>query len=405
MVKALSLFAVAGVAGAETVKLSDTTIQFPLGVGSVTVKGIDCPHKAGKVDIAVDLEILSDLSEDGENSLLTVHIDANADDTGDQVVCLDVDASLASEVAAPVDVSGLPGQIFLEGFLSGFIGEAKHITKCIQQSELCIKDAVTLLGDLKAHRFNQTVEDIGALVQDVGAELPSCKGATKDLLPILEAFKGVHSIKDLTEKLKNNFLAHDKDILNLLEDEIEVCTFGAPDAHQCGADLGKQVRSLVIGDQYSSAPALEAHGKIFMEGFLEGFLGNGKHIKACIAESVKTEEDLVKMISHLKAHNFNASISDIQALVTDVSQDISTCKDAGKDLKPIMDAFKGVHSIKDLMNKLKENFLAHDKEFIQILEDALEVCTFGAPDARKCGADLGKQTRSLVIGDQSAVLV
>merc|ERR1711998_93507 len=137
----------------------------------------------------------------------------------------------------------------LEGFITGFIGEAKHIKACVAQSEHLIKDSAALLADLKAKQFNSTVQDIQALVQDVGAELPACKGAGKDLKPILEAFKGVHSIKDLTEKLKNNFLAHDRDILNLLEDEIEVCTFGSPDAHKCGADPGSQVRSLVIGDQ------------------------------------------------------------------------------------------------------------------------------------------------------------
>merc|ERR1719389_219451 len=127
-----------------------------------------------------------------------------------------------------------------------------------------MKDAAALMADLKAHKFNQTVNDIQALVMDVGAELPSCKGAGEDLKPILAAFKGVHSIKDLTEKLKNNFLAHDRDILNILEDEIQVCTFGAPDAHKCGEDLGKQIRSVVIGDQFSS-PMVGDHGKIFME--------------------------------------------------------------------------------------------------------------------------------------------
>jgi len=80
----------------------DTTIKLPLGTGSFTVKGLDCPIKAGNVDVEVDLDILSNLFEDGENSLLSIHIDADADDTGDQVICLDVDASLAlSSTSAP----------------------------------------------------------------------------------------------------------------------------------------------------------------------------------------------------------------------------------------------------------------------------------------------------------------
>ena len=77
----------------------DTTIKLPLGTGSFTVKGLDCPVKAGNIDVEVDLDLLSDLFEDGENSLLSIHIDANADDTGDQVICLDVDASLGEDDA------------------------------------------------------------------------------------------------------------------------------------------------------------------------------------------------------------------------------------------------------------------------------------------------------------------
>merc|ERR1711904_579228 len=53
---------------------------------------------SGDVDVQVDLDILSMLVEEGDNNLLSIHIDANADDTGDQVICLDVDASLASNI-------------------------------------------------------------------------------------------------------------------------------------------------------------------------------------------------------------------------------------------------------------------------------------------------------------------
>jgi C1A family cysteine protease len=74
----------------------DTVINLPLGAGSFTVKAMSCPVKAGDVSVEVDLDLASSLFEDGENSLATIHIDANADDTGDQVLCLDIDASLGS---------------------------------------------------------------------------------------------------------------------------------------------------------------------------------------------------------------------------------------------------------------------------------------------------------------------
>jgi cathepsin L len=74
----------------------DTSITLPLGAGSFTVKGLECPIKAGDVSVSVDLDLASSLFEDGENALATIHIDATADDTGDQVLCMDIDASLGS---------------------------------------------------------------------------------------------------------------------------------------------------------------------------------------------------------------------------------------------------------------------------------------------------------------------
>jgi cathepsin L len=73
----------------------DTTIKVPLGAGSFTVKAIDCPAKAGDVAVNVELDILSEVLAPAENDLLDIHIEANADDTGDQVICLDVAASLS----------------------------------------------------------------------------------------------------------------------------------------------------------------------------------------------------------------------------------------------------------------------------------------------------------------------
>lgn len=57
----------------------------------------------------MDLDILSELVEDGENNLLSIHIEANADDTSDQVICLDVDASLAAEIERVVPVAAGAG--------------------------------------------------------------------------------------------------------------------------------------------------------------------------------------------------------------------------------------------------------------------------------------------------------
>jgi hypothetical protein len=168
----------------------------------------------------------------------------------------------------------------------------------------------------------------------------------------------------------------------------------------CGAALHEIVATAGVQLCPSlTAERPEDHGKVFLAGFLEGFLGKAEHIKACIDESVVARKDAQRLLADLRSKDFNRAVADVGALVADVMGERTICKGAGKDLEPIMAAFKDVHSIKDLMNKLKENFLAHDKEILDLMVDMLEVCTFGSPDAKKCGQDAGKQVRSLVVGD------
>merc|ERR1711907_222335 len=115
--------------------------------------------------------------------------------------------------------------------------------------------------------------------------------------------------------------------------------------------------------------------------------------------SMTAAEDVQHLVADLKSRDLNKTIADAEALFTDAMADVKACKDVGKDLAGLMAAFKDVHSIKDLMNALKEHFLAHDKEVLDLLEDMVETCTFKSPDAHKCGEDAGKQVRSILVGD------
>merc|ERR1711916_394139 len=166
----------------------------------------------------------------------------------------------------------------IEGFLEGFIGKADHVKACISDSVKTGEAAMKFISDIKAHKFNATISDVQELIADATEDLASCKDAPKDLAPLLHAFKDVHSIKDFMNKLKTNFLAHDKEILDIVDDMIQVCTFGKPDAHKCGSDLGHQARSIIIGDQVDVLDAA-APSKAFIEGFLEGFIGKADHVK------------------------------------------------------------------------------------------------------------------------------
>jgi hypothetical protein len=276
--------------------------------------------------------------------------------------------------------------VFIEGFLQGFIGDATHVKECVGASEKVAQDAGHFLGHLKARKFVKAIGDLQAIVSDGMADVAACKGLLGDLAPILDALKKPH--------FKENFLAHDRAILDLMEDELDVCTFSAPDGKKCGKDLGKQVRSIVIGDKLSDN-LLTLPAEVFLVGFLEGFIGSSKHIKACAGQSMKVATDAGHLLGDLKSRNLNKTFTDLQSLVTDVMGEPAACQDMGKDLAPFLAAFK--------KPQFKENFLAHDKEILDRVEDMMDVCTFGAPDGHKCGLDAGKEVRSIVIGDSVVV--
>merc|ERR1711907_867508 len=120
--------------------------------------------------------------------------------------------------------------------------------------------------------------------------------------------------------------------------------------------LAKQEEIEVAGDVEGPS--------VFLAGFLEGFLGEAKHIKPCVGESVKAAQDVQHLIADLRSKNFNSTIADLQALVTDAMADVQACKAIGKDLAPFVAAFKDVHGLKGLVKKIEDNFLAHDKEIL-----------------------------------------
>lgn len=294
------------------------------------------------------------------------------------------------------------GKVFLAGFVEGFLGDAKHLQDCASESVQAMSDVQAFVADLKAKKWDGALSDLQSMVTDILDDIKTCKKIGKDLGPFMSILKDVHGIKDILQKVEDNFLAHDKQILNVLEDMLEVCTFGSPDAHKCGEDAGKEVRALVVSDKSVSAE-LEDHGRVFLAGFVEGFLGDAKHIKACISDSAKVGSDAGHLLADLKAKNWNSTITDVQALVTDAIEDVSVCKEIGKDLAPFIGAVKDVHGFKDIMAALKNNFLDNDKKILKILEDMVEVCTFGSPDAHTCGEDAGKQVRALLVGDAVVV--
>merc|ERR1719163_776654 len=71
----------------------DTTINLPLGAGSIKFHGLDCPVKAGDIAVTLDVDILGDSSTDA-NSMLETTTSAESD-AGEKLFCMVVEATTA----------------------------------------------------------------------------------------------------------------------------------------------------------------------------------------------------------------------------------------------------------------------------------------------------------------------
>lgn len=140
-------------------------------------------------------------------------------------------------------------------------------------------------------------------------------------------------------------------------------------------------------------------GKAFAGGIASGFFGEHSGFNTCLVSGMSLGSDLGKLVSHIKQRDLNKTLSDIEHIFNDVKSALKDCKGAVSNLAPIIDAYKHVRSVQDLLHKMKANVLQWDEVMLGELEQAAQFCTFQAPSANKCGAVIGKGLRQLVIGD------
>lgn len=75
----------------------DTTIDMPLGAGSIVFHAIDCPKTAGDIEIDLDINVLS---EEFTNDLIKVSLTAEGT-SGDKLLCMDIGIQNAAEAKDP----------------------------------------------------------------------------------------------------------------------------------------------------------------------------------------------------------------------------------------------------------------------------------------------------------------
>merc|ERR1712098_320632 len=70
----------------------DTTINFPLGAGSIKFHGLNCPVSAGDIAVIMDVSILGE-----SNDLVNIELTADSD-SGDKVLCVNINTNGVSVV-------------------------------------------------------------------------------------------------------------------------------------------------------------------------------------------------------------------------------------------------------------------------------------------------------------------
>jgi len=207
---------------------------------------------------------------------------------------------------------------------------------------------------------------------------------------------------DVYQKIRQNLLAHDAQILAFMEDMGKSCTFKAPDGNKCGYDLGSIVRkTLVVDDTLEMQLFVENHQGSMLSGLLKGLLGkeHGKDYKACAVDAgavVNGTKHLMAVVRHFKLDDAAVAVSEI---LDATPAALRSCKVAANDLKEFTAIMKGIGGPGDLYKHIRANILAHDDVMMDALENMAKVCTFKAPDGNACGYDLGKIVRALIVSD------
>jgi len=145
-------------------------------------------------------------------------------------------------------------------------------------------------------------------------------------------------------------------------------------------------------------------GSDFLGGFASGFLGDSSHLEACATDGGHATKHMMKFVGDWKAKKVNQTADDLQAIISDVQHVFLDCSKAGKDFVPIVQAYSDCRSAKDVLVKLKHNFLDNDENMMEEMAKAAKHCSFRDPDGHKCGEAIGKTTRHFVLGESQQQL-
>lgn len=292
----------------------------------------------------------------------------------------------------------------MSGLLKGLLGNTKDYKACAGDLGDVMNSTKHVITDLRKRKFGPALQDISKMIASVSPAVATCKVAAGDLMEFTEIFKGAKSPADVYQKIKHNMLNHDEEIVDAVEDITKVCTFRAPDGNKCGYDLGSIVRKLLVSEE--AQLFVQKHQGSLFSGLMRGLLGKtgAADYKSCAEDAgavINGTKHLFSLLGHLHVKEVAEALSEI---LTAMPSAIESCKVAAGDLKDFTTIMHGAKSPADIYQKVKQNLLEHDEDILNTIGNMGTVCTFRAPNANRCGYDLGHILRDVMVVHQSVVV-
>jgi hypothetical protein len=148
-----------------------------------------------------------------------------------------------------------------------------------------------------------------------------------------------------------------------------------------------------------SEVSLDAEGPGgIVHGLLKGLLADSTNFKNCAGDLGTIRAAVKSVFADIKTRKIGEVFEDISKILIAMKPAMETCGQAAGDLKVFMKIMEGVKTPGDLSRKLKKNLLDNDEKILGELEKMGKVCTFAEPDGFKCGENLGKIIRQVVVG-------
>jgi hypothetical protein len=145
----------------------DTTINMPLGAGSVVFHAIDCPRAAGAIEIDLDINVLS---EEVTNDLLKISLTAEGT-TGDKLLCMDIGVqSAAAEVTMEGGNVDLAFEDCGDASTTGTIEDLQPRSLALG-TQTTLAGSGTLTADFPAGDFTFDAKALGVTVLSDGGDV------------------------------------------------------------------------------------------------------------------------------------------------------------------------------------------------------------------------------------------